>query len=350
MLDVEQTNNKLENMYAEICEKTSIYTKEEAIELFETNNFSADQVLILPLGCSEFDENEDIDLTTEIEYDEDILDVFDNYSDEHKFMIDLPEEFADIKASTMFKEYLFSNLFTNEERKYIFETLIDGTLKYHNHRSINESDNTKNEIGRFINDCGINDFIVRFVSDKNFCKFVFNIYSILFFEIGEEKFHNIEKLTTINDLIREKYTLIHNKNIELGYSDSDSIMVILKYLNGEIRPSSLNLAYKQELGDYKIQDISHKDYIKIVMITDYLRAIEIKYPEYDPVDKEYISFLKKNTKDNILKRFNNDKDFAFNVITEFLELNLFYSIQTKKGSNNMELIKRLNPLYKLDFM
>ena len=211
----------------------------------------------------------------------------------------------------------------------------------------------RDETKKFISSCGINDFVMRFVTDIDFCKFVVDVYTITLFDKNTKPDKMDNKITTVNDLIREKFVLIHNKNVSIGTTDTDSALMILKYLSGNYNPCEINEIYKEQLDNYKIEEISDRNYIKIIMITDYLRMCELKLEQYkklDDIDTEYFDFITNSNVKVILNRFEKDEQFSKNIISEFIQLNLFCSDETKKSCKITEKIKKLNPLYVLDYM
>lgn len=362
MIDIERTNEKLKDLYIKLCQDSAVYTKEETIELFEKYNFTEDDAIeIFPIediDCEFYDiDDEDMD-DEELEDDAiifsgDIQEDLEEYDDDQIFNIEFPEEIELQMMSDKFKSYLYSTYFNNEERCYIFEMLMNKTLELADNPFLTKYGSMREETKQFISSCGINDFVMKFVTNTNFCKFVFDAYTITLFDKNTKPNNKCDKITSINDLIREKFVLIHNKNVSNGTTDNDSALVILKYLNGNYNPDEINKIYKEQLGNYKIEEISDINYIKIIMITDYLRMCELKLDQYkklDEIDTEYFDFITNSNIKVILNRFEKEEKFSLDIISEFIQLNLFCSDETKKSCKNTEKIKKLNPLYILDYM
>lgn len=356
MEDFNIIRQKLKELYIDILQEEFIFSKKEAIDFFETYNFDDDEEIeILPINIDEDDIDDDLEDEDEtLFYSEHIIDDLDCYPDNQYFMIDVPENIGDKIYSEDFKQALLSDEFTNEERNQVFQVLIEKTLKYSLDPRLNIDEKITNQNYNFINKCSSNDFIERYINDLDFSEYVFKIYNIVVLTEKEENRceKNTEEIITLNDLVREKFVRIHNKNICQGTPNSDSILIILNYLNGKIGSSIMNSMYESELNDLDLKDIG-RNYIKRVIITDYLRSCEINYRTYEELysrDYEYLEYIDNNDINKILERFQNDSDFAFDMIGDFIELNSYCSLRTKKSCKNLKLIKKVNSLYFLDFM
>lgn len=355
-MDNNNVESKLENLYEEICENTFVLSRNDAINLLKTYKFDKkDDIELTPMGLNIFDEYDDkpSELLNEdsIGYSKDIVEKLEDYEEEEMFMVEnIKEEIADEILQKKFKNACFSDYFTNNERTEVFKILINATVKYVDNDKLNLDNNIKS----FIKQCSINDFINSYLTNDEFSKTIFKIYEQMYDDkvFSPNLKDKNENIKTINDLIREKFIKIYNKNISIGMTNNDSILVLLGYLNGKYYNTYMNNMYKEELGGFNIEEICDKKYTKIIIITDYLRMMDIKQKEsfnLDEIDNEYINFISENDVDEIITRFNYDEDFAFYIIGEFIELNAYCSLSTRKSYKNNNLIKKLNPLYQFDF-
>ena len=350
MFDFKKVEEKLKEIYKEVCEKDSIYTKKEAIELFKKYDFIdeiPEIIRINRIDDLEFDEpNND-----SIYYSENIIEELNEYDDSQEFLIDLPETISDYILANKFKNNIFLNTFTNEELVYVLEILMNGINKYYNHSEITITNDIKNEIKKFSGIYSLTDFISKYAKDIEFCKFILDIYTVMFFEDEIKKKNN--KVVTINDITREIFVKIYNKNLGMGCSHNVSVAIILNSLNIPLDIQHFNILYSEETNRYNIEAIWDPTYFKVLMITDYLKSCGEKYKYFEEMnyfDTEYTNFISNNDRKTILKRFDNNKEFSFNIVNEFIELNLFCDNEFDPDTKYIKQIRKINPLYSLDYL
>lgn len=350
MASNKKTEEKLMQLYREICEDGFIYTKEEVLDLFDKYEFEEGTIEILPLtnACDEDgldDELEDNEFYNSDNIFKDLI----NYTDEDEFMLELPENIADEILSQEFRRKILSNFFNIDEKSSIFQILIECVYKYHNHKDIHYSSETKNKIGNFIKDCSLNDFISKYIYDDEFSKFVFNSYSIKVFKIEDKKETMNYSTISLNDLVREKIIDLHSKNISIGMSDKDSISMLQRYVNSDICLSNMNdLDHVVIISD--LEEMCSKEFVKIIMISDYIRMCELKNGDLDFDEIKCLEYVCNNETKDILNLFKNNKKFSTKIISEFINLNLYNTNLKSDFSSSEKLLKKLNPLYKLDHL
>ena len=349
---MKEVDKKLKKIYTEICSSEYIYTKKELIEFINSVDFlKDDNAIFFPIYIDKYDDD-NIEEGREYLISKDILLELENFDDNQLFMIDTLDNNYDKIISRKLRETIFSDKFSNEERSQIINIFIESALKYNESEKLTSDDKTKKENTNFIKNCSVNDFILKYLNDDNFCEYIMNIYTIHFYYEETKAKLESPKIITINDLIREKFAKICNKNISLGATNKEASKIIVSFLNGQINSKDINKFYKEELNDINVENLANRKYITIIMITDFLRTCEIIYRVYEDIyyeEKEYLDFIDNNDINIILERFKTDENFAINIVSRFMDFNLDLSLETRKSCKNMKIIKKINPLYKLDF-
>ena len=221
-------------------------------------------------------------------------------------------------------------------------------------------DDYKDKYSLFCRTCNIDNFITKYLEDDEFCIFIADIYEILYEDIMKQNKtkKNISSVKTINELIREIFISIYKFNIEkLNCTEGVSIDILFSYFIGKENNDFINKRYKEILNGNKIEDLFSRNYARILLVTDYLRFKSLKVKnDYTSINSDglineisILIYLMNNSNENIIKRFNSDSNFVYEMVSSFINFNINLDDKTRKKCKDTELIKKINPMCILDY-
>ena len=295
------------------------------------------------------------------EDDDDIINSVENILDSTSadcFKIEVPGEVEDEYSVDELNKFILSNEFNSKERNMLFELMLNYCFLNTNEKSFIPDEAERANFKKFIDNCSLNDFVVKFFDDREFAK---KVAIILETELMDDYYsdelgvaNQPGNVLTINDLIRKTLITISNQCISKGYYNNDIVYLIIAYLIGKMNYKNLNKICHDSLDVESNADIlrNNRSYIIIILITDYLRYVDLKTKSYgglDDYDYDYVNFIDKNNIKDIIQRFKEDIEFSFEIVSSFIEINMYCSLNTIKSCNNYKIIKKINPLYILDY-
>ena len=362
MKSVEAIRKRLKLMYYELMTISSIYTKNEALELFRENEYPKDSSIIIQKAYSSAGSKESASFdftnnTDSIEYSSDVINEISICDDEDYFFINVSyDESCKNSSKLMYNEIM--KKFTLNEYPNLIKLLItdcnsfDKNFKSKVNHSFKYIENILNS----------DDVFKRFITDKNFGLEMILIYVYNFEELERAKYMNMAQeiistpeVSTINDMIRNTLLYMYNSSIKTGVLPNDVIMIFREFLNEKLNIHELEELFKDNtFGNIDFKLISNRNYVKKIMISDYYRfkQMQLEQEVIDDVDMEQLCFIEYQDIDDIIDNFDvNNDDFATNVITDFIIFNNDFDIRTKNNYNkNQKILQKVNPLYQLDFM
>ena len=360
MKSIDRVSAKLKLMYYSLFGISNVYTKDEAIELFSQNQMDLDSNIIIQRAFSYADCKESACFDfgcrkDSIKYSSEIVDVL-SMSDEKYFYIDISYNQTCKNASKLLYNDILKR-FSIDEYPDLIQLLISECKNFNKNFKSNVDYNFKyldtiltsdNVLGKFIND---KDFGIEMT-----LIYVYNAEEMerkKHMDIAQEKIPKLQ-VTSINDVARNSLLYMYNASIQNGDLPNNVITIFKEYLCGELPTGILYELFNGDaFGNINFNLISHRNFVKKIMISDYCRfkQIQLEQENIDGIDMQYLHFVESRKVDDIIDRFDNDDNFATNVITDFIIFNNDFDLKSKRNyTKNVKTLKKINPLYQLDFI
>lgn len=341
----------LKNLYLDACSNINEPTSEKLIEIIDYINDNYDEDIhveieflkVNPVDDEEYYDDEmigdDTPLMEKIIYHKEnyfeVIDTVSLLSENQHIFINIHDE--DIETELIkdsFKDGIIEFMDESENNDDIYYIL----QKYYNSSSkqIDKIHNTE-------------DFISLFLHDEEFADMVMDIIVDLFDKELEENIKKSENETSVvlvDDLIRETFINIYDSASIYGMNHQTIIELIKSYFVSSVSEDKHPAMY-QDFGFEELDKIGSKEFIKCVMISDYIRSLTIKEEcnnGLGTTDKSILKFIKDNDIKSILRLFD-DTTFSDYIIDSFIEYNSFKDSNIETVNEYTPLVKKLNPLY-----
>ena len=355
--------SSLEKYFRETSCLLSIMDKEEALDFFQKYTFNKDDILITTMTDDEIDELysddsdaylydfEDAFLDNEIEYSENIIEDILMLEDDTKLYLDFePDAYYNIYTKMM-REKIFEN--NNDNKTEIFLELINSYSEYLKLPKKYKRVGQINNISNFTT----NDFINKFIRDKDFSNHILLAYNCLSdynvtIEIFRIKNSSIKQkeVNSINDIVRMELVNLYDKILKETGDRINTFETIYNKL-------SKNKGFYTRFFDNAKTHICSSDYAKILIMNDcYLMSKSILSDNnIIDTDNTIINIYDGMFGEELIKQFNSDKSFALRAFLLFIDFNQKNHCNKdkflmKSVYGDEKILRKINKLHFLDYI
>jgi len=360
------TKEILKKYYTDVCCLLTEMNKSEALEFFSKFKFKEDEIYITTMTDEEisnfdFDElnddniddyNDTIDNNT-LEYSENIINDIKNLPDNINIYISLDDEIYNSVYCKLMREKILSNQ-SNIEKYLLFIELNNSYIEY-----LKLPDRIKDK-SLMLNDIKLmsSDFIQKLFCDEKFFNIIVMAYKILKdYEILQEidKINNKYKLSnninSVNDIVRNELMLLYEKE----YTEKFDRIAIFETIYNNLNNNKD--FYTKNFNKNKSIPLCKNDYVKLLIINDSYIMSEITTNDLKIVkdyDDTILDIYEIDEQDELIEKFNTDKQFALKCFLLFIDFNKCYKSNISKASlkesyGDINILKKINKLHFLNY-